>query len=199
MAGEEPMGTPASRADTRLTYEDRLQLPDDGLRHEIIDGEHYVTAAPNIRHQLVVGRLHGELYGYLKTRPGTGVLLTAPTDVVLSRHDVVEPDLLFVAADQASVVTAANLQGAPALVVEVLSPSTRKRDAQIRRRLFARSGVREYWLVDPELDTVQVFRPAAPGTFVRAAELSAEDDQALTTPILPGWSLELRDLFREGA
>lgn len=197
MAGGEPMDTPASRADTRLTYDDLLLFPDDGLRHEIIDGEHYVTAAPNTRHQLVVSRLHGEIYVYLKARPGTGVLLPAPTDVVLSRHDVVVPDLLFVAADQAGVVTAANLQGAPALVVEVLSPSTRKRDAQIKRRLFARSGVREYWLVDPELDTVQLYRRADDGTFQRAAELSAEDDQALTTPILPGWSLRLRELFSD--
>ncbi len=189
------MGTPASRADTRLTYDDLLLFPDDGLRHEIIDGEHYMTASPTVRHQLVVGRLQGEIYMYLKAHPGTGTLLTAPLDVVLSQHDVVEPDLLFVAADQAGVVTAANLQGPPALVVEVLSPSTRKRDAQIKRRLFARSGVREYWLVDPELDTVQVYRRADEGTFQRAAELSAEDDQALTTPILPGWSLRLRELF----
>ena len=192
------MGTPASRADTRLTYDDLLLFPDDGLRHEIIDGEHYVTASPNVRHQLVVGRLYGEIYVYLKVHPGTGTLLTAPIDVVLSRHDVVEPDLLFVAADQAGIVTVANLQGAPALVVEVLSPSTRKRDAQIKRRLFARSGVREYWLVDPELDTVQVYRRSDDGTFQRAAELSAEDDQALTTPLLPGWSLGLRELFFDG-
>ena len=193
------MGTPASRADTRLTHEDLLLFPEDGLRHEIIDGVHYVTAAPNIRHQLVVGRLFGEIYVCLKAHPGTGVLLAAPTDVVLSRHDVVEPDLLLIAADQAGVITDANLQGAPALVVEVLSPSTRKRDAQIKRRLFARSGVREYWLVDPELDTVQVYRRADDGTFPRTVELSAEDDQALTTPLLPGWSLGLRELFSEGA
>lgn len=88
-----------------------------------------MTAAPNFRHQLVVGRLHGEIYMYLKAHPGTGTLLTAPMDVVLSQHDVVEPDLLFVAADQAGVVTAANLQGPPALVVEVLSPSTQARRA----------------------------------------------------------------------
>ncbi|MGE0360469.1 MAG: Uma2 family endonuclease [Vicinamibacterales bacterium] len=134
----------------------------------------------------------------LKAHPGAGTRLTAPTDVVLSRHDVIEPDLLFVAADQTGVVTDATLQGAPALVVEVLSPSTRKHDAQTKRQLFARSGVREYWLVDPELDAVQVYRRQDDGTFVRVAELSAEDDHALTTPLLPGWSLGLRELFREG-
>lgn len=193
------MDTPVARTDTRLTYDDLLLLPDDGRRHEIIDGEHVVTAAPNVRHQVVVGRLFGEIYVYLKARPGTGMLLAAPTDVVLSRHDVVEPDLLFVAADQMAVVTAANLQGAPTLAVEVLSPSTRQRDAQTKRRLFARTGVREYWLVDPELDTVQVYRGSEDGAFGRAAELSAEDDHTLTTPLLPGWSLGLRELFRDDA
>lgn len=192
------MDTPVARTDTRLTYDDLLLLPDDGLRHEIIDGEHFVTAAPNVRHQLVVGRLYGEIYVYLKAHLGAGTLLTAPTDVVLSRYDVVAPDLLFVAADQAGVIGDANLRGAPALVVEVLSPSTRKRDAQTKRRLFARTGVREYWLVDPELDTVQVYRRSDDGAFAPVAELSAEDDQTLTTPLLPGWSLGLRELFREG-
>ena len=82
----------------------------------------------------------------------------------------------------------------PALVIEVLSKSTRKRDAQIKRRLFERTGVREYWLVDPELDAVQVFRPLD-GRLQRVAELTVEDDHTLTTPLLPGWAIGLRDLF----
>jgi Uma2 family endonuclease len=101
-----------------------------------------------------------------------------------------------VAGDQAAILTEKNVQGAPALVVEVLSKSTRKRDAQIKRRLFERTGVREYWLVDPELDTVQVFRPSAAGKLTRVAELTAEDDQTLTTPLLPGCEIGLRELFR---
>lgn len=80
--------------------------------------------------------------------------------------------------------------------MEVLSKSTRKRDAQTERRLFERTGVREYWLVDPELDTVQVFRPSQDGKLIRVAELSAEDDETLTTPLLPGCSIGLRELFR---
>ena len=158
------MRTPAARADTRFTYDDFVLFPDDGKRHEIIDGEHYVTAgaeppapaagraAPSRDRQLYLGR----------TRTPGRVFLS-PLDVVLSYYDVVEPDLLFVAGDQAAILTEKNVQGPPALVVEVLSKSTRKRDAQIKRRLFERTGVREYWLVDPELDTVQVFRPSADG------------------------------------
>ena len=81
-------------------------------------------------------------------------------------HDLTwwEPDVLFVATDQADVLTEKNLQGPPSLAAEVLSPSTRKRDARLKRDLFERTGVREYWLVDPELDTVQVFRPEDRGS-----------------------------------
>ena len=189
------MLSPAARLDTRLTYDDFLLFPDDGKRHEIIDGEHYVTPSPNRRHQYLVGRMFARIAWHLDSHPGEGEIYLAPFDVVLSFHDVVEPDLLFVAADQKDILTDKNVQGPPALVIEVLSKSTRKRDAQTKRRLFERTGVREYWLVDPELDTVQVFRPVD-GRLQRVAELSAEDDHSLTTPFLPGWAIGLRDLFQ---
>jgi Uma2 family endonuclease len=196
MAGEDPMRSPAARADTRFTYDDFVHFPDDGKRHELIDGEHYVTPSPNLRHQDLVQRLLVELVLYLRTHPGAGRVFVSPLDVVLSHYDIVEPDLLFVAGDQAAIMTEKNIQGAPALVVEVLSKSTRKRDAQTKRRLFERTGVREYWLVDPALDTVQVFRPSAEGKLARVAELTAEDDGVLTTPLLPECAIGLRELFR---
>ena len=186
----------AVRVDTRLTYDDFVLFPDDGKRHEIIDGEHYVTPSPNLRHQDLVGRLHVEIANYLKSHPTAGRVFLSPLDVVLSHYDVVEPDLLFVAGDQAAIMTDKNIQGPPALVVEVLSKSSRKRDAQTKRRLFERTGVREYWLVDPELDVVQVFRPSPEGKLTRVAELSSEDGDTLTTPLLPGCAIGLRELFR---
>ena len=190
------MRSPAAPADTRFTYDDFVLFPDDGKRHEIIDGEHHVTPSPNLRHQVLVGRLVFEIELYLRANPGTGHVFLSPLDVVLSHWDVVEPDLLFVAGDQAAIMTEKNIQGPPALVVEVLSKSTRKRDAQIKRRLFERTGVREYWLVDPELDTVQVFRPSPEGKLARIVELTAEDGDVLTTPLLPGCQINLRELFR---
>ena len=192
------MRSPAAPADTRFTYDDFVLLPDDGKRHEIIDGEHYVTPSPNVRHQRLVRRLLLEIELYLKANPGSGEVFPAPLDVVLSHFDVVEPDLLFVAGDQADILTEKNIQGAPALVVEVLSKGTRKRDAQIKRRLFERTGVREYWLVDPELDTVQVFRPSPEGKLARVVECTSEDGDVLTTPLLPGCQIDLRGLFRNG-
>ena len=191
------MGSPTPHVDTRLTYDDFLLFPDDGKRHEIIDGVHYVTPSPNRRHQRLVGRLYLEIARHLESHPGLGEVFLAPFDVVLSRFDVVEPDLLFIAGDQPEILTAQNVQGPPALVIEVLSKSTRKRDAQTKRRLFERTGVREYWLVDPELDTVQVFRPSPEGRLARVAELTAEDDDHLASPLLSGCTIGLRNLFRE--
>jgi Uma2 family endonuclease len=194
MAGSDPM-PPSARADTRLTYEDLESFPDDGKRREIIDGELYVTPSPNVRHQVLVGRFYLAIANHLAGRPGIGRVFLSPLDVVLSPHDVVEPDLLFVGGDQLDVLTLKNVQGAPALVVEVLSRSTRKTDEQIKRRLFARAGIREYWLVDPELDLIKVSRRGKDGSFRRVAELTAEDGDTLTSPLLPAFSLALAELF----
>jgi Uma2 family endonuclease len=184
------------RPDTRLTYDDFLLFPDDGRRHELIDGEHYVTPGPNTRHQRLVGRLHAAFVLYLRDHPDAGEAFLAPLDVVFSYHDVVEPDLLFVARDQRDIVGEKNVRGAPAIVIEILSPGTRKTDEQIKRRLFDRGGVREYWLVDPELELVKVFRRAADGSLPRVAELAREAGDQLTSPLLPDFSLPLHELFR---
>ena len=190
------MRSPAARADMRLTYDDFVLFPDDGKRHEIIDGEHYVTPSPNVRHQVLVRRLVFDFERYFREHPQAGQVFSAPLDVLLSPFDIVEPDLLVVTGDQTDILTEKNVQGPPALVIEVLSKSTRKRDAQTKRRLFERTGVREYWLVDPELDAVQVFRPTPEGRLARVAELTAEDGGVVTTPLLPGCQIDLRELFR---
>jgi Uma2 family endonuclease len=179
----------------KLTYDDFVLLPDDGLRHEIIDGRHYVTPSPSVRHQELVGRLYFEIEHYLRQHPGTGRVFMAPLDVVFTYWDVVEPDLLFVAADQGAILSETNVQGAPALVIEVLSPGTRKTDEHAKRRLFDRGGVREYWLVDPDVRASTIVRRAADGSFPVACRLSAHTGDTISTPLLPGFSLRLVDLF----
>ncbi len=179
--------------DRRLTYDDFLHFPDDGLRHELIDGEHYVTPRPNLRHQTLLGSLYFEIEQFLRAHPGNGRVFMAPLDVVFTRWDIVEPDLLFVAADQGAILTEKNVQGAPALVVEIASPGTRKGDEQIKRELFDRGGVREYWIVDPDRNAVQVFRRRVDGSFVSAGALTRED--VLTTPLLDGLEIRLHALF----
>lgn len=177
---------PNSSQHTRLTYEDFLLFPDDGLRHELIDGEHYVTLSPNLRHQELVGRLFLALGSFLEHRPDRGRVFLSPFDVVFSFHDVVEPDLVFVAPDQLDILTDKNIRGTPALVVEILSPSTCKRDKGIKRQLYERSGVREYWLGDPERSMITIYRRATDSTFPRAAELTMVADDTLETPAAAG-------------
>ena len=187
---------PTARPDRRLTYDDLLLFPEgDGLRHEIIDGVHYVTAAPSLRHQDLVGRLFLALANFLTAHPGIGRVFLSPLDVVFTLYDIVEPDLLFVAGDQREIMTEKNIQGAPAIVVEVVSKSTRSRDERIKRELFDRGGVREYWIVDPDRRRVTVHRREGSRLDARTP-LSAADQAVLTTPLLPGFSLSVSELFR---
>src|SRR5690242_18861990 len=116
------------RPGVKLTYDDFVQFPDDGKRHELIDGEHYVTPSPNRKHQKVSGNLHLSIGSWLEDHP-IGQIYYAPFDVIFSRFDVVEPDLLFMSNERAALVlTDANVQGAPEIVIEIGSKTTRRRD-----------------------------------------------------------------------
>jgi Uma2 family endonuclease len=172
---------------TKLTYADYELFPDDDLRHEIIDGEHYVTASPITRHQRISLNLLYLVRSYLEDHP-IGELFSAPFDVVLSFHDVVVPDLIYLSKARAHLLTAKNLQGAPDLVVEILSPSTRPRDERLKRDLYERVGVEEYWLVDPDKDILTIYRRGAAG-FLPAVRF--EKDGVVTTPLLPDFELLL--------
>ncbi len=178
----------------KLTYDDFLLFPDDGKRHELIDGEHYVTPSPNTKHQRVSGNLFFLMRAWLEEHP-IGQVFYAPFDVVFSRFDVVEPDLLYVSnARMTEIVTTQHVTGAPDIVVEIGSPGTRKRDETIKRRLYERSGVSEYWVLDPALDVVRVYRREG-AAFTRPVELSTEAGDVLTTPHLAGLELPLTRLF----
>jgi len=183
----------AQTAPRKLTYDDLLALPEDGLRHELIDGEHYVTPAPTLRHQRVSRRLTVALDRFIE-RHDSGELFYAPCDVVFSPVNVVEPDLVFVAREHLGLLTESNIQGAPDLVVEILSPSTRKVDEDVKRQLYDRMGVREYWLADPLRDTIRVYRRTGED-FLLAAELSSGAAEVLTTPLLPGLEIPLARIF----
>ena len=180
----------------KLTYDDYVLFPDDGKRHELIDGEHFVTPSPNTKHQTIVINLAGMIWQYLQRQP-IGRVFAAPFDVVFSDFDVVEPDLLYVSTKRAAdVLTAKHVRGAPDLVVEIGSKGTRKRDETIKRRLYERFGVAEYWVVDPELDATKVYRQDGE-RYQRVAELTLESGDVLTTPLLPGLELPLMTIFQE--
>jgi Uma2 family endonuclease len=192
MSGGEKM-RPTS--DVKLTYDDFLLFPDDGQRHELIDGEHYVTPSPNTAHQVIVGNLYFALRSHLEANP-VGQLFTAPFDVVFSDFDVVEPDLLYItAARRRDILTKQHVRGAPDLVIEVASPGTRRRDETIKRRLYERDGVAEYWVVDPDLEVVRIYRREDRG-FGRPHELSREAGDVLESPLFPDLTLPLDAIFR---
>jgi Uma2 family endonuclease len=176
----------------KLTYEDYVLFPEDGQRHEIIDGEHYVSPAPTPKHQRVSMRLSVRIGGFVEQHK-LGEAFASPIDVLLSRHDVLQPDLLFISNERAAILKDKNIQGAPDLVVEILSASTRHLDERIKLARYELLGVSEYWIVDPLADRVHVFRPEG-DAFRKAAELT--DGDVLTTPLLPGLEIPLRYLFQ---
>ena len=177
----------------KLTYEDYLLFPEDGKRHEILDGEHYVTAAPYPRHQRVLGEIHGHFYVFLRTHR-LGQVYLAPTDTLLSEHDVVQPDLLFISNERLTILKDKNVQGAPDLVVEVLSESTRNRDEGIKLERYELLGVQEYWVVDPKRSEARIYRRSGE-RLQRTAELTAAARDLLTSPFFPGLEIPLFEIF----
>jgi Uma2 family endonuclease len=194
MAGKDHVRAASSTA-VKLTYDDFVHFPDDGQRHELIDGEHYVTPSPNTTHQRVVGTLHWLIRSYLETHP-IGQIFLAPYDVVFSQFDVVEPDLLYLSNERAAqVLTPLHAKGVPELVIEIGSQGTRKRDETIKRRLYERAGVSEYWIVDPTTEAVRLYAREG-DRFAQPVELSRAAGDVVTTPLLPGLTLPLGRIFK---
>ena len=177
-------------AKTSLTYQDYLNTPDDE-RYELLNGELIVIAAPNTAHQRTTFNLAFLLRIFVEEH-SLGEVFVSPYDVVLSETNVLQPDVTFVSNARRSIVTDKNIEGVPDLVVEVMSPSTDARDRETKRRIYARHGVPEYWLADPEERTVSVMTLV--GKEFRESGVYAGGD-ALSSPTLPGLSLTLADVF----
>jgi Uma2 family endonuclease len=178
-------------ASLKFTHADLLQFPDDGKRREIIDGELYVTPSPIDRHQLILFNLTMAFGKFLEMHP-LGKLRFAPLDVILSDHTVLEPDLLLVLNEHQNILQDW-VRGAPDLVVEILSPTTAVRDRGIKLKAYAQFGVREYWIVDPDAQMVEVYRLTAEG--FRLAATCARG-KTVDTPLLPGFSLAVGSIFK---
>lgn len=177
---------------TRLTYDDYLRFPNDGLRHEIIEGEHYVTPSPVTRHQRILLTLSYLLQQHLEIHR-TGEIFFAPFDVLLSEFNVFVPDLIYLSRERAHLLTAKNLQGAPDLAVEILSPGTRSRDLRLKRDVYQKTGVREYWIIDPDRNVVDIYRWDPPVAVEKPLRLVV--GQTLTTPLLPDLIVPLDKLL----
>jgi len=178
------------QANVRFNYHDYLQLPED-KRYEILDGELSMVPAPNIRHQRVSKRIEMALIRQVEEK-GLGEILDAPCDVLLSNENVVQPDILFVRKERLAIIGEANIPGPPDLVIEILSPHTRHKDLTIKRKIYARFGIYEYWIVDPDAATVEVLTCKESG-YVTAG-IYRDSDQ-LSSPLLPDLALRLSEIF----
>jgi Uma2 family endonuclease len=173
-----------------LDHADYLKLPDEP-RGEVIGGVFFVTPSPKALHRKITTRLVIQLGKWLDEHPGIGDVYAAPFDVVPSKDrpaTIVQPDVLFVSAERAGIVQDW-VFGAPDIAIEVLSPSSMSRDAVRKRELYARFGVREFWLVSPEEQQIDVFTGAydTPHTFTLG--------DTLTSELLPGFTLDLKKLY----
>ena len=131
------------------TYEQYALIPNDGLRHEIVNGAHFMNPAPNLYHQTVSRRIQFQLYRVIEIA-GKGVVFNAPVDVQLSNRDIVQPDLVVIETSRQKIMTPTKIKGIPNLLVEILSPSNADYDLKKKRELYERSGVPEYWIVLPD-------------------------------------------------
>jgi Uma2 family endonuclease len=183
------------RIDLHLTYEDYCALPEDGRRYQIIEGDLDVTPAPSNTHQRVSQNLEFILIGHVR-RHRLGAIRHAPIDVILSSDTVVQPDIVFVAREHFSLVTERAIEGPPDLVVEILSPKTRRLDRIAKMRVYAHFGVRECWLVDPEEQSLETFT-LSNGAYVLARVACGKE--TVRSDLFPELTIALEEIFAPDA
>jgi Uma2 family endonuclease len=176
----------------RVSYSDLQQLPEDGSRYELYDGEVSVIAAPLPRHQRVSRELLAVLLAYTKARGGE--VLATPIDIVFSDYDVVQPDLvLFCTARQQLIRADQAIRHAPDIAIEILSPSTTSTDRGRKMQLLARYGIPEYWLVDPRELGVEIYCLQS-GSYVLARSTSHDD--VVRSTVLPDLAFPAGVIFQ---
>lgn len=184
-----------SRAKIRFTYQDYRALPEsETARYELLDGDLVMVPSPTFTHQRIVANLMDLLRRNVRAQQ-LGIVLTAPLDVVLGEageEDVVQPDLLFISRERMSIVREEAVRGAPDLVIEVLSPGTANRDRTYKRTLYARYGVKEYWLVDSETRTVEVLVLGETGFVQRGIFRGSEQ---ISSILLSGLQVNVAQVF----
>jgi Uma2 family endonuclease len=174
-----------------LTVENYKLLPETGPRYQLIQGDLYMAPAPNRFHQEISRNLQFELHSYLKRNP-IGKLFDAPFDVYLDEVNVFQPDLLVVLNERLGILTEEGAEGAPDLVIEILSPKTRRLDLTNKKQEYARAGVKELWIIDPEPRSITIHEFASIG--VEKTQQLVEKD-TLFTDLLPGFQLALETIF----
>lgn len=194
LAMSEAMTSAATKTTSNLiTYEDYLTFPDnDGIRKEIIEGELYMTPAPSTRHQLILKRIFRILDDYV-LQNGLGEVLFAPCDVIFSSINVMQPDILFISNENLKILTEKNIQGAPDLLIEILSPFSLDNDRIYKKMAYEKFGVKEYWIVDPVEKSIEIWTLKA-----KKFELflKAQQFESFQSPLLKDLKFDLSDIFR---
>ncbi|MEA4882285.1 MAG: Uma2 family endonuclease [Clostridia bacterium] len=183
--------------DKAYTYDDYLQLPEDECHHyEILDGALIKEPAPYVHHQRVSRRLQRLLEDYFTPRDPAGEVFNAPIDVTLSDTNVIQPDLAYIPGDKSGIVEERRINGAPHLVVEILSTWTRSKDRLRKRSIYERMHIPHYWIVDPHDETIEAYALHDDAYVLRSSALDAED---FVHPDFPGFVVDLAALWKQSA
>lgn len=177
------------KSNVKLGYAEYVLYPDNGQRHEILDGDHFMNPAPSTNHQTVSKRLQYQLYSRVELA-GLGLVFSAPTDVQLADHDIVQPDLVVLTNSSSAKVTSSRIVGPPELVIEILSPATADIDLGLKRRIYERAGVAEYWIIDPFEQSVTVLVGRDSGY------VEIDHGTEIWLSCLPGVHVDMRDVWQ---
>ena len=174
------------------TYADYTLLP-EGAPYQLIGGKLIMTPAPATFHQIILIRLTEKLLNF-NSKEKSGQVLVSPIDVYFEEKETYQPDIVFIAKDRLHIIEPAKIHGAPDLVVEVLSPSTAYYDLKKKARTYARCGVKEYWIVDPEEKSIEVYK-GREGKLTLSQRV--EEEGRIKSLILDGLEIEAREVFAQ--
>jgi len=172
------------------TYADYALLP-EGAPYQLIGGKLVMTPAPTTYHQIISMRLELKFANFVNEN-NLGLVLDAPIDVYFGEKETYQPDIIFIARDRFHIIEAAMINGAPDLVVEILSPSTGYYDLKKKARTYARHGVKEYWVADPEDKSIEVYK-GQEEKFTLNQRI--EEEGQIKSLVLDGLEVEVRDVF----
>jgi Uma2 family endonuclease len=175
-----------------MTVHDYTRLPEGPPHYQLVQGRFHMSPAPNRFHQQIVGQIYRTIANFLETHP-LGTVYISPIDVYLTDIDVYQPDIAYVSKARAAILSDRGIEGAPDLLVEVLSPGTDALDKGTKRDIYARTGVKELWLVDPATLTVQIFGLQEDADTPR---ISYDSQAQITTPLIPGLVLRAAEVFK---
>ncbi len=173
----------------RLTYQDYILFPENGNRHELIDGDHYMAPAPVYKHQKISREIERQFANYFFKKK-EGEILNAPFDVYLSDFDVVQPDIVIIKKGNFSIIKEKYIKGAPDIIIEILSPSTKENDLVLKKHLYEKHGVKEYWIVDPDKEEVHQFELRE-----RKYILISVYAKSIESPLFHGLIIDLTKVF----